>query len=131
MGLPNLERLKYFNSRKISREKKKKKIAYSELPMVGLENVNNKKIRIFKTDRRSRLKHFFSKSKKKSAILVMGWDLHKAFAISFDGLTKRAASIEAPSVNYIQYAHHALVKNELFVFGGIDEKRVGKIKKKT
>ncbi|CAG5078620.1 Oidioi.mRNA.OKI2018_I69.PAR.g9036.t1.cds [Oikopleura dioica] len=51
-------------------------------------------------------------------LLVMGYSLIDAFSISFDGLTKTGAKITAPSDDYIKYAPHALVKGELYIFGG-------------
>ena len=55
----------------------------------------------------------------------MGRNLQDAFSISFDGSTKTGVSIKAPSNGYIGYAPHALVKNELFIFGGYgDPKKV-------
>ncbi|CAG5108353.1 Oidioi.mRNA.OKI2018_I69.chr1.g3755.t1.cds [Oikopleura dioica] len=51
-------------------------------------------------------------------ILVMGHSLSGAFSISFDGSTKSAARITAPSDFFVYAAPHALIKGELYAFGG-------------
>ena len=48
----------------------------------------------------------------------MGKDVEKAFSISFDGSRKTPAKIKAPRNDYLEDAPHALIKNELFIFGG-------------
>ena len=47
----------------------------------------------------------------------MGDDLEKAFLISLDGSRKTPAKIKAPREEYLKYSPHALIKNELFIFG--------------
>ena len=64
--------------------------------------------------------------------MVIGQSLSSAFTFSFDGSTKAAATITAPSHddNYIEKALYALVKGELYVFGGngwANEQRVIKL----
>ena len=85
--------------------------------MTELE-ITYKKVRIFKNDRRTRLKQFFSQSKKRTAILNLNerWD---TFAFSFDGYKMPKPNIAIPSKQFFLHgAIFALVKNELFVFGG-------------
>ena len=48
----------------------------------------------------------------------MGEKLSEAFSISFDGATKTAAVISAPSDDYVQFAPHALVNGVVYIFGG-------------
>ena len=60
----------------------------------------------------------------------MSWELNKSFLISLDGSRKTAATIEAPTNGYLHEAPHALIKNELFIFGGFsDEQKVRKLLK--
>ena len=87
--------------------------------MIGLENVKNKKFRIFKFDRGTGIKNFIHNPG--NAILVMGDNLNEAFLISLDGSRKTPAKIKAPEneyYGYLEYSPHALIKNELFIFGG-------------
>ena len=95
--------------------------------MIGLENIKNKKLRIFKEDNRIEMKNFHTSSG--NLILVMGQNLAEAFAISYDGDRKVRAAIVGPENDYLQWATHARVKNELFIFGGRDRRKVRKLKK--
>ena len=83
--------------------------------MIGLENLKSNKIRVFKRDDRTQIKNFFYSYGK--AILVMGCDLDQAFLLSFDSLMKKTAVIVAQSKNVRWQRPHALVKNELYIFG--------------
>ena len=85
------------------------------MKMSGLENLKTKKLRIFKLDDRADMKNF---AFYKKAILVMGKNLEEAFSMSLDGKTTNKAAMVAPSNDYLYWARHALVKNELFIFGG-------------
>lgn len=81
--------------------------------MSGLENFKTKKLRIFKFDERAEIKKFYFSHER--AILVMSEDLTEAFSISLDGSRRNNATIMAPTWEFLRYA---LVKNELFIFGG-------------
>ncbi|CAG5105804.1 Oidioi.mRNA.OKI2018_I69.chr1.g2468.t1.cds [Oikopleura dioica] len=59
----------------------------------------------------------------KTQILVMGRILSASFSISLYGSTVKAATITAPSNNYLEDTPYALVKNELFIFGGRSDKQ--------
>ena len=48
----------------------------------------------------------------------MGADVNDAFSISFDGQTSTKAIISAPRDDYVELAPYALLKNELYIFGG-------------
>ena len=48
----------------------------------------------------------------------MGRSLREAFSFSFDGSTKTAATITAPTDFYVADSPHALIKGELYIFGG-------------
>ena len=91
------------------------------MKMTGFEISKNKKMRMFKFDDRAEIKNFYLFYGR--AILVMGENLEEAFSMSFDGKTRNKATIVAPSNDYLQYAPHALVKNELFIFGGWTDKQ--------
>ena len=84
--------------------------------MIGLETVKNKKLSFFKFDNFTAIKNFIHNPGK--VLLVMGGDLKKAFAISLDG-SRWKARIKAPTNDYLRGAPHALIKNELSMFGGI------------
>ena len=90
--------------------------------MNGLENVKNKKLRFFKFDHLTEIKNVIH-NKPESAFLVMGENLKEAFSISLDGSTKTPATIKAPRDDYLKYSPHALIKNELFIFGGWTDNR--------
>ena len=57
------------------------------------------------------------------ALLVMGRELNRAFSITFDGSDSMTPTIKAPRNNYLEWAVHALIKNELFIFGGLPDAR--------
>ncbi|CAG5114245.1 Oidioi.mRNA.OKI2018_I69.chr2.g8307.t1.cds [Oikopleura dioica] len=58
-------------------------------------------------------------------LLVMGRELSQAFSISFDGTEKTAAIITAPDNNFIDGGPFALVKGNLYIFGGyFDDRQV-------
>ena len=65
-------------------------------------------------------------TKTDTKILVMNRALiNNAYSISFDGTIKTPAAISAPSDNYLRDARSALVKGDLYVFGGsLDKQRV-------
>ena len=93
--------------------------------MKGLENVKNKKVRFFKLDNRTEMKNFIHNPV--NALLIMGRDLERAFLIAFDGSTKMPAKFKTPSHDYVYNAPHALIKNELFIFGVYtDDRKVRK-----
>ena len=55
----------------------------------------------------------------------MGWSLKQAYTISLDGSIKTAAKVTAPSDDYLKRAVFALVKNDLYAFGGwADDQKV-------
>ena len=62
------------------------------------------------------------------AILVMGEYITKEFSISLDGSKTNNAGIVSPDIFYVADSPHAIVKNELFAFGGHSDLR--KVKKK-
>ena len=72
--------------------------------------------------------YYISQYKKKpsTAVLVMGKSLMDAFTIAIDSIghasLNRSVTISAPEDNYIYCAPHALLKNELFIFGGESDK---------
>ena len=110
------------------KKNRKEKATVSKKEMKGLENVKDKKLRLFKLDRRSQMKNFIHFSG--DALLVMGENLKNAFLISFDGSIKMPAKIKAPTNYYVDRAPHALLKNEFFVFGGrTDMQKVRKLYK--
>lgn len=86
--------------------------------MTDMKNVKNKKIRISKFDRRTALRNFWYTSQyRKDFIFVIGRHLDEAFSISPDGLTKKRATVIA-SHKYYVYSAYAIIRNEVFVFGG-------------
>ena len=90
--------------------------------MIGLKNVMNKKIRFFILDHLTEIKNFIH-NKPESTILAMTHNLNEAFLISLDGSTKTPAKIKAPEIYYLEDSPYALIKNELFIFGGKYHKR--------
>ena len=48
----------------------------------------------------------------------MGSSLTNSFTISSDGSTKTGATITASADNDLQHVTHAVVKDELYIFGG-------------
>ncbi|CAG5076698.1 Oidioi.mRNA.OKI2018_I69.PAR.g8523.t1.cds [Oikopleura dioica] len=60
-------------------------------------------------------------------ILVIGADVNEAFSISFDGQTSTKATISAPRDDYLELAPHALIKNELYIFGGQNTMKIAKL----
>ena len=68
--------------------------------------------------------YYTSEDNKKdsTALLVMGKSLMEAFSMTLDGTRQgslnRSVSIGAPTDDYVLFAPHALLKNELFIFGG-------------
>ena len=96
--------------------------------MKGIENVKNKKLRFLKLDRLTKMKNFIHNPE--NALLVMGRYLENSFFISFDGSMKWPAKIKAPRNDYLESSPHALIKNELFIFGGCsDYQKVRKLLK--
>ena len=58
------------------------------------------------------------------AILVMSKFLEGAFLISLDyGSRKTPAKIKTPKNDYLEDAPHAIIKNVVFIFGGLKDKQ--------
>ncbi|CAG5111055.1 Oidioi.mRNA.OKI2018_I69.chr2.g5391.t1.cds [Oikopleura dioica] len=49
--------------------------------------------------------------------------LSDAYVISGDGNSKVSATITAPADNYAEWAQHALIGNQLYIFGGSSDSR--------
>lgn len=99
------------NSKQNPQEKKKFR-RETKIRTNGLENIRNKKIRIFKFDDQTKMKDcIYTPDYGKGTILVMGESLKKSLSISFDGSAKLKARIRGQRDSYLKYALHALVKN--------------------
>ena len=113
-------------------KRKKSEITKSSGPLNGLEDIDDKKIRIFKFDRETEIKNFFLSGGESKQITVILPDLsetHPPYALLEDG-SKLALSIRASSSyesisEYTIYSKCAVVKDQPHIFGGYsDSKRV-------
>ena len=53
----------------------------------------------------------------------MGENLESAFTITLDGSIQTATKITAPTNDYLKYSPHALLRGEMYIFGGIHDGR--------
>ncbi|CAG5111067.1 Oidioi.mRNA.OKI2018_I69.chr2.g5403.t1.cds [Oikopleura dioica] len=58
-----------------------------------------------------------------SEIFILVIRNSEAYVISGDGNSKVSATITAPNGNYFQSVQHALIRNQLYIFGGSSDKR--------
>lgn len=94
--------------------------------------MKNKKIRVFKFEDRTNLKNFIYTPDidiKATSLLVMGRDLNRAFLISPYESKKTAAKITAPKKDLLGDSPHAVVKDDLYIFGGwgLDYRKVSQL----
>ena len=98
-----------------------------KIGMRGLENIKNKKIRIFKLDRVTRIKNFIHITETTSKINVILPDFSgkkQPYGLSLDGSIQSEVSFLPPSPfdgtvsEYLQKSRHAIVNGQLHIFGG-------------
>ena len=109
------------------------------LKLSGLESIENRKVRIFKFDRSTSIRNFIYSSGKSSQINVIRprpWyhSGYRPYALLADGSIKENAFFNPPfgsKMSISEYAvgfKHALVKNQLHLFGGRNNKVKQKLK---
>ena len=92
--------------------------------LTDLDNITNKKTRIFKLDRDTRIKNFIWTSQLGSQLNVILPDEYKPYAIQPDGSKIQNIFFESPfysSLQISEYVHdsrHALVNDRFYIFGG-------------
>lgn len=97
----------------------------------GLEKIENKKVRIFKLEKK-KLKNFIFTSEQNMKTIL---NFSNQFSISLDGLIRTNVKIVTPQIggpfivyDYLAGAPHAFLKDELHIFGGThDTQKVGEI----
>ncbi|CAG5111069.1 Oidioi.mRNA.OKI2018_I69.chr2.g5405.t1.cds [Oikopleura dioica] len=57
------------------------------------------------------------------SILVLRYSISDAYVISGDGNSKVSATITAPADDYAKWPQHALIGNQLFIFGGYSDRK--------
>ena len=125
------------------KNKKQKNKADSNIKLTGLENVRNKKVRIFKFDGSAKIKKFYFQSgsltKQISVILPDIRSYYRPYAYVPDkGMFNEVFFLppaRAKTDNLSKYLHgtrHALVNDQLFIFGGYfdADKVIKELKKK-
>lgn len=99
-----------------------------KIKMTGLDKIMNKKIRIFKLDRAAIIKYFILSTPKQTNIYVLPSG-SEPFAIRTNGaIEKKVLHVNIAESKYSYYriiytARHALVNNQLHVFGGMEGDR--------
>ena len=51
-------------------------------------------------------------------IIFVSWNTSDSFIFSGDGATERTISIDSPIYDYAEYSAFAVVKDEMYIFGG-------------
>ena len=120
--------LRYFELKfKLDKTNIRKSDSRPQIKITGLENIKNKKVRIFKFDDDTKIRNFICRPVFTSQINVIQPDFYgndRTYALLPDGSRINNIFFKSPFYyrkslsHYLSEARLALVKDKLYIFGG-------------
>ena len=102
----------------------------------GLEEINEKRIRVYKSDQQTEIKNFIISSNPKQLLVILPYYMgaNRPYVLRDDKSLNRAIKLTSPTEillsKYLWFSKSAIVNNKLHIFGGHEDfnaRKVGSI----